>query len=353
MQLSDFEPCEFRPWHRSLIIDELRAKHGDYIDTEESGSGVDFSPLVNHYGVYKVLMQYFSSCEPLGTGEPGDIQGFVCYLRSMSSECIYQVFYRVEFWPDIEPESTMMKVDGWGGQAIVAQEARELVRLLEREAARISPNEETEAQLYTFQNIFHGYFERARKLLGQREGWKDPLDLATAFFLLVASFEGFLNLVYELYLEPSLRQDVRAREHLNRSPIDVKLRLAPLYCSCFKVRVLAMDEAFKRWQAVINLRNNLIHANLSASMTLREHTEGGVPFLISRDVGKNRYNLPDKFSELKQEHLDFVCETIEQMVESVLSSMKVRYQQELSKVLHRPYFRARWIDDEFVIHSED
>jgi hypothetical protein len=158
--------------------------------------------------------------------------------------------------------------------------------------------------------------------------------------------------IYELYLEPSLREDVRAREHLNRSPMDLKLRLAPLYCTCFKIRVQTMDEVFKRWQAVINLRNDLIHANLSASMTLREHLEDGIPFLISKTPGKNRYNLPDNFSELRQEHLNFVCETIEQMVESVLSSMKVRYQQELSKVLHRHYFRARWVDDGFVIQSD-
>jgi hypothetical protein len=262
MQLSDFEPYDD---DQMEISEELRIRYDDYINTEEDDYdlGVKFGRYVNCYGIYRVLKQYFGP----PTGVYDDPHIYFYELRSKLSGCRYQVFYRIEFWPEVDPADIMMRIDGEGSRAIFLNEARELKRLLEKEAARISINEEMKTRLYTFQNTFHAYFKHARTLIEPTPN--TSLHLATAFFLLVASFEGFLNLIYELYLEPSLREDVRARDHVNRLPIDLKLRLAPLYCTCFKDKVLPVGESFGRWQAVTNLRNNLIHANLSASMTLR------------------------------------------------------------------------------------
>jgi hypothetical protein len=85
----------------------------------------------------------------------------------------------------------------------------------------------------------------------------------------------------------------------------------------------------------------------------REHSEDGINFWILEGATKNKFDLPDNFHALKKQDLDFVCETIEQMVELVLASMKVRYKEEMSLILHQDYFRARWIDNEFVIVRKD
>ncbi len=75
----------------------------------------------------------------------------------------------------------------------------------------------------------------------------------SAFFLYLASFEGLLNLIYELYLRKELR-DERIYERLSREQIDIKLRLAPVYCSCFKSSLIDhRSDEFKKFHTIVNL----------------------------------------------------------------------------------------------------
>jgi len=63
----------------------------------------------------------------------------------------------------------------------------------------------------------------------------------SAFLMFLSSFEGFLNILYELYLKRELRND-RLYERISREQIDVKLRIAPIYCDGFKTKVINHEE---------------------------------------------------------------------------------------------------------------
>lgn len=59
----------------------------------------------------------------------------------------------------------------------------------------------------------------------------------SAFLMLLSSFEGFLNILYELYLQPELRSD-RLFERISREQVDIKLRLARFIVAALKLKLL-------------------------------------------------------------------------------------------------------------------
>jgi hypothetical protein len=77
-----------------------------------------------------------------------------------------------------------------------------------------------------------------------------------AVFNLIAAIEGLLNLMYEIYLKAELRDD-RIVQRLAREQIDVKLRLAPIYCDCFIGKPIDhTTEAFRTFNRLVNTRND-------------------------------------------------------------------------------------------------
>lgn len=118
-------------------------------------------------------------------------------------------------------------------------------------AKKLSSN----ARSTILQHPFLTYYEDAVNLL--QIARESPSDAAVhckaAFFLFIASFEGLMNLVYELYARPDLRDD-RLFERLSREQIDIKIRLAPLYCVCFLTTLIdSNSDVFRLFQSIINL----------------------------------------------------------------------------------------------------
>jgi hypothetical protein len=311
--------------------------------------------------IYKVLKANFGLCQYIGNELENE--GFTYWLKSRKTGYSYGFTYQTEpvtytKWDRYYAAVTLYAFGKKNERGPALVEGQQLLQLIEKEARKIAPADEAETSLYLFQNPFHLYEAQARALA---EGYKAvPITnwhnqqtyLAAPFFLLMAAFEGLLNLIYELYLDPSLRSDKRIKDQLFRSPIDLKLRLAPLYCTCFKARALPTDGPFRRFQAVVNLRNDLIHGNLTPTMRVREFVEDNIVFWVSDGTLMNQYHLPNNAQDLNMQHLDFVFETVEQMVESILSAMNGQHKYAMSQILHSSHFRARLDDGEFVIEAD-
>ena len=218
---------------------------------------------------------------------------------------------------------------------------------------------------YVFQNPFAVYFRSARDLLERASflvpeedtGWDDQfkrnerLDYCrSAFFLFVASFEGLLNLIYELYLKSDLR-DERISSRLSREQIDVKLRLAPLFCLCFDDRAIDHhSEEFQRFQYVVNLRNNFVHANLTKPMRTSIVTDRNHDFVLL-DESPAKYGLPQNIVHLDVDHIKVVQATIDTMVRLVLDAMKPRYAHELKPVVMEDNIWVSVVDNEYIIQQ--
>jgi hypothetical protein len=218
---------------------------------------------------------------------------------------------------------------------------------------------------YVFQNPFAVYFRSARDLLERASflvpeedtGWDDPIKkeerldyCRSAFFLFVASFEGLLNLIYELYLKSDLR-DERISSRLSREQIDVKLRLAPLFCLCFGDSVIDHhSEEFQRFQYVVNLRNDFVHANLTKPMRTTIITERNHDFVLL-DESPAKYGLPRSIVQLDVDHIKFVQGTIDRMVRLALDAMKPRYAHEFKPVVMEDNIWVSVVDNEYIIQQ--
>ena len=187
----------------------------------------------------------------------------------------------------------------------------------------------------------------------------DRLYETAAFFLFVASFEGFLNLFYEIYLRQESRENEQIKKKIRLSSIKDKLRKMPTYCNCFKDedRLIELDETFNKIRAIFDLRNDLIHANMTSAMKVELYD---IPlndlekmtFYVHENKNQNKYDLPHTAGSLTVENLRFISETIEKMVEKIMTYMKPENKREFKQVLHQDGFYARLVDGEYVIEVD-
>ena len=170
----------------------------------------------------------------------------------------------------------------------------------------------------------------------------------SAFLLYIASFEGLLNLVYELYLKKDLR-DERIYERLGREQIDIKLRLAPVYCECFQSSPIDhTSDAFKNFHSIVNLRNDFVHANFTKSMKTPMVVEDDYVFFVE---ATNNYvgGIPRDFAELGVEHIETINQVIDDIVEELLKHMQPRFRREFEQVIYEPYVEVADEDGEMVV----
>ena len=162
-----------------------------------------------------------------------------------------------------------------------------------------------------------------------------------AYFQFVSSVEGLLNLIYDIYLRQELRED-RIVDRLGREQIDVKIRLAPLYCECFGYRPIdhSTDE-FKKFHSLANLRNDFIHANLTKSMRTQivEH-EGAI--YLNYANSKDILSIP--FSSYGLEQIEEVKSIVDGMVAQIVGAMTPRFRKEFGEVLREPHIEVVFED---------
>jgi len=248
--------------------------------------------------------------------------------------------------------------------------ANQFYQVVRKEAQRHSSREKAAVaspQGYVIQNPFSVYYEAADTLLEQTRKSDEaaPAESASdlenviaiylakedfckaAFLMYLAAFEGLLNLIYELYLLPSLR-DQRIQERLSREQIDIKVRLAPVYCSCFKGEAIDTDsETFRTFSRIVNLRNDFVHANFTKHMRSPVIEEDGHVFLI--ESGElEKHGLPTNFSTVKIEHVQQVKANIDAMVELLLAEMNPRYRTEFDHIGREQYIVVEMSDGEMI-----
>jgi hypothetical protein len=161
--------------------------------------------------------------------------------------------------------------------------------------------------------------------------WEKKYDLyRSAFLMFLSSFEGFLNILYELYLKPELRSD-RLSDRIAREQIDIRLRIAPIYCDGFRSKVIDnSDERYKAYSRLINLRNDFVHANLTRSLERYLVEENDYIFLIENE---DRGEIPSNINKISLEHVELAKKIIDDVVKLVFESMEVKTKREFKSVI--------------------
>jgi len=209
---------------------------------------------------------------------------------------------------------------------------------------------ETKATGFFLQNPFNLYYQSAVNLLQQAQTpTTDASDYhRPAFFLFIAAFEGLLNLIYELYLKSDLR-DARIYERLSREQIDIKVRLAPVYCNCFSDKTFDhTSDVFKQFHSIVNLRNDFIHANFTQPMKRAIVTEDGHTFIVEQS-SRYKNGLPKSIDGLTKEDLELIKDNINAMTDMLVQSMKPRFRREFRNILPEDYIEVAVEEGEMIV----
>jgi hypothetical protein len=93
--------------------------------------------------------------------------------------------------------------------------------------------------------------------------YSEALGLCTSIRMLAPILaESFVNLVIFVLVHPATRNDQRLHNSLFRQDIDVRVRGLHLVCAGFLKAVDVADERFKRFQTLMQLRNDFLHGNI-------------------------------------------------------------------------------------------
>ena len=172
--------------------------------------------------------------------------------------------------------------------------------------------------------------------------WDKKSDLyRSAFLMFLSSFEGFLNIMYELYLKTELRAD-RLYDRISREQVDVKLRIAPIYCDGFKTKTINHeDDRFKNYLRLVNLRNDYVHANLIKSLERYIIEEDDHTFILENE---DTSDIPSNINELELKHVELAKKYIDDIVELVFESMETKTKREFKSII---------FDSEIEVEDED
>lgn len=199
------------------------------------------------------------------------------------------------------------------------------------------------------QNPYALYRTNARTMLDAlnitpQQEYEQSSTYLSLFLLLFAAIEGFINLIYELYLRPELREE-RVRQRLLRENLDIKLRLAPLYCSCFSVVSLDhRNDIFRKFQRLIEVRNDFVHANLTKAMSMPLVECDDMSFLFNEYSGDTGLEVPRNPDNLAREHINAVSATVDALVEFTLESMKPRPRRKFRSIMDEDFIKIQLED---------
>lgn len=74
--------------------------------------------------------------------------------------------------------------------------------------------------------------------------------------------EAYVNLILFILMRPELKSDERLRESVFRQPIDVRIKSLSVNCIGFARQPDYSSEACRRYQSLVNERNDLLHGNV-------------------------------------------------------------------------------------------
>jgi len=145
--------------------------------------------------------------------------------------------------------------------------------------------------------------------------------LISAILAHIVSLEGFLNVVYHLFMKPDLA-DEQVRSRVEREPLDLKLRLVDTFCDCFEVAPIDRNsELYKAFLHLVDIRKNLAHAKLTAAMRDAVVIEEEYPFLVPAEV-PSKYGITSDPLALDENTVGQAGRIVRTIVRQVIRSMK-------------------------------
>ncbi len=147
--------------------------------------------------------------------------------------------------------------------------------------------------------------------------------LIAAMLARIVSLEGFLNLVYHLFISPELA-DERVRERIEREALDLKLRLVSTFCDCFEATPIDRNsDVYKAFHHLLSLRHNLAHAKLTGfvedALVIEEER---YPFVVPGREAPAKYGISQDPLCLNVKMVEEAGSIVWTLVRQIMRSMK-------------------------------
>lgn|GEM_PF-5565752 len=141
-----------------------------------------------------------------------------------------------------------------------------------------------------------------------------------AFMTTFMSLEGFLNLVYTLFLKDRYRNDIYEKR-LRNEMLAVKILEMDTYCHSFERSPLAkQDELFAAIQHFINVRNLFLHANISDAMEAHLVKQDRY-FIVTRSDSREKFGIASDMRNLTNAHVIRAGKLVQKLIVEVLHAM--------------------------------
>lgn len=141
-----------------------------------------------------------------------------------------------------------------------------------------------------------------------------------AFMTTFMSLEGFLNLVYTLFLKDRYRNDIYEKR-LRNEMLPVKILEMDVYCHSLEHPPLReQDELFAAIQHFINVRNLFLHANISDVMEAHLVKQNKY-FIVTRGGSKEKFGIASDMRNLTNAHVIRSDKLVQKLIIKVLQAM--------------------------------
>jgi hypothetical protein len=163
----------------------------------------------------------------------------------------------------------------------------------------------------------------------------------SAFILLVSSFESFINMLYECFLNEHIRSDKSTLKTIQSLRLENKMKMLSIFCSAFprsfEQIVSAKSDLYRKFQEFMSLRNNLAHGNFSNfEYTNMAEVDGFLFYLDSKqDLLFSKY--VGSGDELVS-FLNAIDVTIQSLISKILLMMSITQRNQIRKLL-----KERWM----------
>jgi len=141
-----------------------------------------------------------------------------------------------------------------------------------------------------------------------------------AFMTTFLSLEGFINLVYTLFLKDRYRNEIYEKR-LRDEMLPIKILEMGVYCHSFSHPPFKeQDELFGAIQHFINVRNLFLHANISDAM--EEHlVKQGNYLLVTRGEAPEKYGIASDMRNLTNAHVIRAGKLVKKLIVKVLQAV--------------------------------
>ncbi|MCZ7355668.1 MAG: hypothetical protein O8C65_01930 [Candidatus Methanoperedens sp.] len=143
----------------------------------------------------------------------------------------------------------------------------------------------------------------------------------SAFMTTFLSLEGFINLVYTLFLKNRYRNDIYDKR-LRNEMLPIKILEMDVYCHSFKSSPLEKNgELFGAIQHFINTRNLILHANISDAMEEHIIKQDTNLLVLKRKEEKEKYGIASDIMNLNNVNVIRANKLVQKFVAKVLQSL--------------------------------